>query len=151
MCRLEADTIIVSVGEQVSKGQILARLNKNSVLSTLVTVQSQLDSVEDSLDDDTLTSLETEELEEEKEELKELKSELKKYRKNPVIKATTNGIIGNIGITEKNGDSSITNDSSEATGSTATKTVGTSSVNTTSMKLLSLSTSGSAVSQTENA
>ncbi|MDD7209082.1 MAG: HlyD family efflux transporter periplasmic adaptor subunit [Lachnospiraceae bacterium] len=148
---LEADTIIVSVGEQVSKGQILARLNKNSVLSTLVTVQSQLDSVEDSLDDDTLTSLETEELEEEKEELKELKSELKKYRKNPVIKATTNGIIGNIGITEKNGDSSITNDSSEATGSTATKTVGTSSVNTTSMKLLSLSTSGSAVSQTENA
>ena len=101
---LEVDEIKVETGDQVSKGQIIAKLNKTSVTSALVDIQESLDNIEDSLDDDDdLTSLEIEELEEEQTELEKIEASLKNLRENPVIKATTDGIIGSINLSERTG------------------------------------------------
>ena len=101
---LEVDEIKVETGDQVSKGQIIAKLNKTSVTSALVDIQKSLDNIEDSLDDDDdLTSLEIEELEEEQTELEKIEASLKNLRENPVIKATTDGIIGSINLSERTG------------------------------------------------
>ena len=111
---LEVDEIKVETGDQVSKGQIIAKLNKTSVTSALVDIQESLDNIEDSLDDDDdLTSLEIEELEEEQTELEKIEASLKNLRENPVIKATTDGIIGSINLSERTGGTG--NSSNETT------------------------------------
>ena len=98
---IRVEEIKVETGDQVEKGQVLAKLNKTSITSSLVDVEKSLDDIEDTLDeDDDLSDLETEELEEKRSELKSVKKKLEALRKNPVVKASADGIIGAVNITE---------------------------------------------------
>lgn len=126
------EEILVESGDQVTEGQELAKLNKTSIISALVDVQNSLESIEDQLDDSSLSDLEEEELEGQKSELKKVKKELKALKKNPVLTATEEGIIGSINVSAttqassgsgsgSTGESSTTGESS-STGVSKTST-----------------------------
>ena len=70
------ETIKVETGEEVTKGQTLATLNKTSVTRLLINVRDELDAIGDELDSSSLTSLEKEELEGKKEELEQMEKKL---------------------------------------------------------------------------
>lgn len=97
---IKVDEIKVESGEEVAKGQTLAKLNKTSVTRLLVEVKNKLESIEDELDKSGLSSLEKEQLNGEKTELKETEKKLTALYKKPVITASTNGIIGTVNISE---------------------------------------------------
>ncbi len=97
---IKVDEIKVESGEEVTKGQTLAKLNKTSVTRLLVEVKDSLESIEDALDDSSLTSLEKEQLNGEKAELEETEEQLAALYKKPVITASISGIIGAVNISE---------------------------------------------------
>lgn len=94
------ETIKVETGEEVTKGQTLATLNKTSVTRLLINVRDELDAIDDELDNSSLTSLEKEELEGEKEELEDMEKKLVSLYKKPAVKAPSDGIVGTINISE---------------------------------------------------
>lgn len=95
---VKVEKITVESGDEVTKGQTLAKLNKASVTSLLLEVQKSLDSIEDELDDSDLSEMEEEVLEDEKNELESVEEELTALRKNPVITASAAGVIGDINV-----------------------------------------------------
>jgi len=94
------ETIKVETGEEVTKGQTLATLNKTSVTRLLINVRDELDAIDDELDSSSLTSLEKEELEGEKEELEQMEKKLVSLYKKPAVKAPSDGIVGAVNISE---------------------------------------------------
>lgn len=117
---IKVDSVNVESGETVTKGQTLAKLNKTSVTRLLVEVKDNLESIEDELDQSGLSSLEKEELNGEKSELEKTEKALTALYENPVITASTDGIIGTIYISENaetsNNAASTSSDSSDSTG-----------------------------------
>lgn len=97
---IKVDEINVESGEEVTKGQTLAKLNKTSVTRLLVEVKDSLEAIDDELDKSGLTSLEKEQLNGEKSELEETEEKLTALYEKPVITASANGIIGTINISE---------------------------------------------------
>lgn len=97
---IKVDEINVESGEEVTKGQTLAKLNKTSVTRLLVEVKDSLEAIDDELDKSGLTSLEKEQLNGEKSELEETEEKLTALYEKPVITALANGIIGTINISE---------------------------------------------------
>lgn len=97
---IKVDEIKVENGEEVTKGQTLAKLNKTSVTRLLVEVKDKLESIEDELDKSGLSSLGKEQLNGEKTELKETEKKLTALYEKPVITASADGIIGTVNISE---------------------------------------------------
>lgn len=89
---------LVESGDVVTKGQKLAKLDQASVTSALVEIEKSLESIEEQLDDDSLSDLEIEDLENQKESLEEQQDDMEALYENPVIKATADGIISNIAV-----------------------------------------------------
>lgn len=114
---IKVDEITVESGDEVTKGQTLAKLNKTSVTRLLVEVKDSLESIEDELDDSSLSSLEKEQLNGEKAELEETEEQLTALYKKPVITASTSGIIGAVNISENSETSN--NAASSDSGSSA--------------------------------
>ncbi len=116
---VKVEKLKVETGEEVTKGQTLATLNKTSVTRLLINVKDNLDAIDDELDQ-SLSSLEEEELEGEKAELEEMEKKLLSLYKKPSVKAPSDGIIGTINISE-NADTGDTTDtvSSDNTAQTA--------------------------------
>ena len=116
---VKVEKLKVETGEEVTKGQTLATLNKTSVTRLLINVKDNLDAIDDELDQ-SLSSLEEEELEGERSELEEMEKKLLSLYKKPSVKAPSDGIIGTINISE-NADTGDTTDavSSDNTAQTA--------------------------------
>ena len=111
------ETIKVETGEEVTKGQTLATLNKTSVTRLLINVRDELDAIGDELDSSSLTSLEKEELEGKKEELEQMEKKLVSLYKKPALKAPSDGIVGAINISENTKTTDSTgNTSSDSAG-----------------------------------
>ena len=111
------ETIKVETGEEVTKGQTLATLNKTSVTRLLINVRDELDAIGDELDSSSLTSLEKEELEGKKEELEQMEKKLVSLYKKPALKAPSDGIVGTINISENTKTTDSTgNTSSDSAG-----------------------------------
>lgn len=142
---LKIKEVKVESGEEVKKGQKLVTLDKVSVTKVLVEVQASLEDVEDELDNDDLSSLETEALKAEKSELQAVEKKLKSLRNNPVIKAKSAGIIGEISVSDNSEVSkgSSSNSSSSSGYSTQLTSTGTSAGTSTG-------TSGRTSSSTSN-
>ncbi len=120
------EEIAVESGDEVKKGQTLAKLNKVSVTSLLVEVRESLESIEDTLDAGGLSDLETEELEGKESELEAVEDELVKLHKSPVITATTDGIIGEVNVSEdsevsQNASSGADSDTASGSGTAASQ------------------------------
>ena len=104
------ETIKVETGEEVTKGQTLATLNKTSVTRLLINVRDELDAIGDELDSSSLTSLE-------KEELEQMEKKLVSLYKKPALKAPSDGIVGTINISENTKTTDSTgNTSSDSAG-----------------------------------
>ena len=121
--------VLVETGEEVKKGDILARLDKTSVISELIEAGDTKEDLEDQLDDD-LSDLEEEMIEGEIEEITDRIAALKKLYKNPVIKATADGVIASVyvsaGSETTNTVTSISSssDSSDSSGSAGSSASG---------------------------
>ena len=114
---VRSETIKVDTGEEVTKGQTLATLNKTSVTRLLINVRDELDAIGDELDSSSLTSLEKEELEGKKEELEQMEKKLVSLYKKPALKAPSDGIVGAINISENTKTTDSTgNTSSDSAG-----------------------------------
>lgn len=97
------EKIYVESGDAVKAGDSLAKIKEVSIVGALVDVEESIDRIDDQLeDDDDLTDLEIQKLQLQKNELKEEKEKLNKYKKNPTVKATCDGIIGDINVSEGN-------------------------------------------------
>lgn len=106
---VQVEKVLVSSGDEVTKGQKLAELKPESITDCLVEIESSLKSVSDELDADgkrkaddenKLTDLQIEQLNNETKDLKQAQSELNSLKNNPYITATTDGIIGDVNLTE---------------------------------------------------
>ena len=106
---VQVEKVLVSSGDEVTKGQKLAELKPESITDCLVEIESSLKSVSDELDadgkrkaddEDKLTDLQIEQLNNETKDLKQAQSELNSLKNNPYITATTDGIIGDVNLTE---------------------------------------------------
>lgn len=121
---IKVEKIKVDSGEEVTKGQTLATLNKTSVTRLLVTIRDRLDSLDDELDNSGLSSLEKEKLKGEKNELEKTEKSLVTLYKNPKIKASSDGIVSTIHVspnaeTSNTAYSANTGSSNEAEQSTS--------------------------------
>lgn len=117
---LLVEEVCVEAGDEVKKGDTLAKLSLTSVVSALIDANDSLDDIEDQLDDDDdLSTLEKELLNSEKSDLEEEISTLEALHDNPVITATCNGIVGSVNVSE-NAESSVS--SGTTSGSSAAST-----------------------------
>ncbi len=94
------DEVLVETGDEVSAGDALANLNKASIVKALVDVKDQIDDLEDDLDESGLTSLEKEDLNLEIDDLEEVESTLTGYYDDPVLKASADGIVNELYISD---------------------------------------------------
>ena len=125
--------VLVETGDEVKKGDVLARLDKTSVVSELIEAKDTKEDLEDQLDDDDLSSLEIEKIEGEIEEIKDRIEDLNALHENPVIKSTVSGIITTVNVSvgseitqTATNAGGTTSDDSSTTGSTDTGLVYTS-------------------------
>ncbi len=106
-------------GEEVTKGQTLATLDKSSIARLLADVRENLETVNDKLDASTLSALEKEGLKGEKEELEETEKTLSALYKKPVVKAPSDGIVSTVYVSENTETSADTPSEDTASDSTA--------------------------------
>lgn len=120
---VKVDKVLVSTGDSVTKGQKLAEINADSITDCLVGIESSLKSISDQLDadskkkaddEDKLTDLQKEQLNNESDELKKAQTELNALKSNPYITASTDGIIGDVNITEGSSISQMSGSSSSS-------------------------------------
>lgn len=120
---VKVDKVLVSTGDSVTKGQKLAEINADSITDCLVEIESSLKSISDQLDADSkkkaddkdkLTDLQKEQLNNESDELKKAQTELNALKSNPYITASTDGIIGDVNITEGSSISQMSGSSSSS-------------------------------------
>ena len=100
---------LVEAGDSVSRGDILATIDKTSVVSTIVSLQSDLDSVKESLKNaskDKLTSFQIEELQARQANIEARLTLMMIYYENPFVVATEDGIIYTDGSSSSSPDSS---------------------------------------------
>jgi multidrug efflux pump subunit AcrA (membrane-fusion protein) len=122
---VEVDKVLVSSGDTVQKGQELAEINTESITDALVSIESSIKSIDDELkadesrssgDEDKLTDLQKEQLNNEKTDLQTAQDELNQLKSNPVITATTDGIIGDVNISEGSETAKTSGSSSYSSG-----------------------------------
>lgn len=120
---VKVDKVLVSTGDTVTKGQKLAEIDADSITDCLVEIESSLKSISDQLDEDAkkkaddedkLTDLQKEQLNNESDELKKAQTELNALKSNPYITASTDGIIGDVNITEGSSISQMAGSSSSS-------------------------------------
>ena len=120
---VKVDKVLVSTGDTVTKGQKLAEIDADSITDCLVEIESSLKSISDQLDEDAkkkaddedkLTDLQKEQLNNESDELKKAQTELNALKSNPYITASTDGIIGDVNITEGSSISQMSGSSSSS-------------------------------------
>ncbi len=120
---VKVDKVLVSTGDTVTKGQKLAEIDTDSITDCLVEIESSLKSISDQLDadakkkaddEDKLTDLQKEQLNNESDELKKAQTELNALKSNPYITASTDGIIGDVNITEGSSISQMAGSSSSS-------------------------------------
>ena len=99
---IKVSEIMFSVGDRVSPGDILAVLDKGSITSAIVDVQSELDDVTDELKKTNLTDYQREEYENRQTELEDKKTLLLAYYENPILVSGFEGIISEIPTIETN-------------------------------------------------
>lgn len=107
---VEIDEVLVESGDNVKKGDTLAKLNKTSVTKALVYVQNQLEEIDEEQSKSGLTTYEKEVLNAQEEELEQQEKELIQLRKNPVIYAEVSGIVASVSDSETSGSSTTQND-----------------------------------------
>ncbi len=130
---LTASEILVETGDTVKAGDILAKIDDDSILNALVSAESSIKSIKDTLNSgSSLTSLEKEQLNNKKEALEDLKETLTTLRENPVVTATTDGTVGAISLAK-------TNESKPSTPSTSTQNSSTSSLSDAQSAVSSMS------------
>lgn len=99
---------LVEAGDSVSRGDIIATIDKNSVVSTIVSLQSDLDSVKESLKNaskDKLTSFQIEELQARQANIEARLALMMIYYETPIVVATEDGIIYSDGQSTPSTDS----------------------------------------------
>ena len=100
---------LVEAGDSVSRGDVIATIDKTSVVSTIVSLQSDLDSVKESLKNatkDKLTSFQIEELQARQANIEARLTLMMIYYENPFVVATEDGIIYSDGSSSSSSDSS---------------------------------------------
>lgn len=107
---VEIDEVLVESGDNVKKGDTLAKLNKTSVTKALVYVQNQLEEIDEEQSKSGLTTYEKEVLNAQEEELEQQEKELIQLRKNPVIYAEVSGIVASVSDSETSESSATQND-----------------------------------------
>ena len=97
---IKVKVILVESGDSVTKGQTLATLDSHSIISALADIEESIDSIEDALDADGISTLQKKKLKGERTELKASRKTLRALRKNPVITANADGVIGSVNVSE---------------------------------------------------
>lgn len=139
--------VLVEAGDEVKKGDILARLDKTSVVSELIEAKETKEDLEDQLDDD-LSDLEIEKIKGEIEEISDRIKDLNKLHENPVIKASVSGTVASVNvyaggeITNTGAGSGTSTDSTQTTGSVSGSYTSTAQTNHTNMTASTAKNSG---------
>ncbi len=98
---IEVEEVFFETGDTVQKGDVLARLSGKSILQALIRIESDVKTIDDTVEEDKdLTDYKKEELQLEKEELLQYKEDLEQLRKNPVIISDAEGVIDQLYLTE---------------------------------------------------
>ncbi|MCJ7835359.1 HlyD family efflux transporter periplasmic adaptor subunit [Cuneatibacter sp. NSJ-177] len=97
---LKVDQVLVSEGDQVKAGDILATLNENSVKAQLYAAKEAIEDVEDDLEDADDDTAEYYELLQEKEELEEKYERLSQLSETNTIPADSDGIITGVHVSD---------------------------------------------------
>ena len=124
---VEIDEILVEAGDTVTAGQQLATVDATSVAAQLLEVEEQLEDVKDEIDDlsdeadeeGTTEYLEAVVLKGERKDLRQAKKALNALLDSGAIEADSDGIIGEIYVSE-NAEVSSSSDSSGSSTSTGT-------------------------------
>ncbi len=90
---IKVEEVLVEVGDTVSVGDTLATLDSLSIIQSLTEIEDDIDSIDDQLDEDDLTSLKRKELKLTREELVEYRSQLNALLENPVIISGVEGVV----------------------------------------------------------
>lgn len=101
---LEYDEILVEAGDEVNAGDVLAVINRKSLLSLIVETQEKLDSLEDDMEDaaeEDSGSYEYKALAAEKEEDEAFLEELKELTETYAITAQQAGTVQSVSLTSK--------------------------------------------------
>ncbi|MCR5528666.1 MAG: hypothetical protein K6F49_05570 [Saccharofermentans sp.] len=95
---LVIDEYLVEVGDMVEAGEVIANIDPTSITSSIVSAQSELDSINKALEDTSdMTTYEVEEYNTRKDFLNAKIEILTAYYMNPVIVATESGVISAVG------------------------------------------------------
>jgi multidrug efflux pump subunit AcrA (membrane-fusion protein) len=106
--------VYVEAGDTVKKGDKLVKVDKASVLAALVEAKEELSDVKSEKSASGTSSLKKEELALEQENLEDLIATLKTLRSSQIVKATADGIIGSINVSD---GSEVSVSTSSASGS----------------------------------
>lgn len=147
---IKIEEVLVEAGDAVTAGQQLATVNTASVAAQLLEVEENLDDVKDEiadLSDDadeegTTEYLEALVLKEERKELRQAKKALKTLLNTGVIEADSDGIIGEVYVSE---DTEVTNSSDSSGSVSASSTSSASTVTATNTAAVKTLSSGGAV------
>ena len=99
---------LVEEGDPVKRGDVLATIDKSSVVSTIVSLQSELDSVKESLKNaskDKLTTFQIEELQTRQANIEARITLMMIYYQNPFVLADTDGIVYSQGSSSSSAES----------------------------------------------
>lgn len=97
---IKVKKVLVESGDMVKKGQTLATLEANSIISALAEIEESIDLVDASLEEDGLSALQKKKLKGDREELKSSRKVLKKLSKNPALVANSDGVIESVNVSE---------------------------------------------------
>lgn len=92
------DEVLVESGDSVKAGDVLAKLNKTSVINKLVDAIAYKEYINEQLEDSEITSLEKEAFTAALEEMDNIIAELEAFYTSPVLCADATGIAGEIEI-----------------------------------------------------
>lgn len=124
---LEYDEILVEAGDEVNAGDVLAVINRKSLLSLIVETQEKLDSLEDDMEDaaeEDSGSYEYKALAAEKEEDEAFLEELKELTETYAITAQQAGTVRSVSLTSKDDTTSKSSSDSSAGSGTGDSSTG---------------------------
>ncbi len=90
---IKVKEVLVKVGDKVSEGEILAKLDSLSIIQSLTQIEDNIKSIDDQLKSGDLSSLKKKELKLSKEELVEYRKQLNALLDNPVIVSAVSGVV----------------------------------------------------------
>jgi multidrug efflux pump subunit AcrA (membrane-fusion protein) len=108
--------VYVEAGDTVKKGDKLVKVDKASVLAALVEAKEELSDVKSEKSASGTSSLKKEELALEQENLEDLIATLKTLRSSQIVKATADGIIGSVNVSD---DSEVSASASSTSGNSS--------------------------------